>query len=403
MSGISRLKNPIFDKIGLNEWGQRDIIPNDFNSEIIETNQEFQPGTIDASKIKNLNVDTITVSPTGYIRSGKISFTDSTNSGYYLNNEGIYIGAASDTNYLKYTTATGVLDFKGNLISSTITGGTIAIGSSNNIFKADSNGIYLGNAAFASAPFSVDMAGALKATSATVTGAITTGSGSSLDAQYISSSNIINTLTMGSAGTTGYIQSYGWNGSANGFQLKGGTSPALTIIGGTITGGTIQTSSSSNTGVKMTTGGFTAYGTDILTFRDGSGNLRGYMGADSNNVYLIGASGKDVKIGSYQNIYLDAAAGASVLPARANTDLGSSDSANRWRSIYLNGIIYFSGTTANIQYSSSRIQTSSDTQVNGTLYCTGAGEFGTARIKVGAYDFYPTTGAYDASKYYLRS
>ena len=41
--------------------------------------------------------------------------------------------------------------------------GSIAIGSGNNIFKADSNGIYLGNATFAFAPFSVSMAGKIKA------------------------------------------------------------------------------------------------------------------------------------------------------------------------------------------------------------------------------------------------
>ena len=47
-------------------------------------------------------------------------------------------------------------------------GGAVSIGSSNDIFKADSNGIYLGNATFASAPFSVTMAGAMTATSATL-------------------------------------------------------------------------------------------------------------------------------------------------------------------------------------------------------------------------------------------
>lgn len=46
--------------------------------------------------------------------------------------------------------------------------GDVSIGSGNAIFKADSNGIYLGNATFASAPFSVDPAGALKATNANI-------------------------------------------------------------------------------------------------------------------------------------------------------------------------------------------------------------------------------------------
>ena len=69
---------------------------------LIETNQQFGTGTIPSSKIKNLKVDTITITPTGYIKLGKDSFTDSTNAGYYFSAEGIYIGSATDTNYLKY-------------------------------------------------------------------------------------------------------------------------------------------------------------------------------------------------------------------------------------------------------------------------------------------------------------
>jgi len=55
-----------------------------------------------------------------------------------------------------------------SLSSPAITGGTIAIGSGNSIFKADSNGIYLGNATFASAPFRVNMSGALTSSSGAI-------------------------------------------------------------------------------------------------------------------------------------------------------------------------------------------------------------------------------------------
>jgi hypothetical protein len=48
--------------------------------------------------------------------------------------------------------------------------GSLAIGSGDTIFKADTNGIYLGNASFASAPFSVTPAGILKATAGTIGG-----------------------------------------------------------------------------------------------------------------------------------------------------------------------------------------------------------------------------------------
>ena len=57
----------------------------------------------------------------GTIRSGKTSFTDSANAGYYLGSEGLYVGSATDTTKLKYTLSTGAFDFIGT-ISSRATG-----------------------------------------------------------------------------------------------------------------------------------------------------------------------------------------------------------------------------------------------------------------------------------------
>ncbi|MEK5398436.1 hypothetical protein [Paenibacillus sp. FSL E2-0190] len=56
--------------------------------------------------------------------------------------------------------------------SPSIFGGTISIGSGNNVLKADSNGVYLGNATFASAPFKVTMDGRLTALDGTFKGII---------------------------------------------------------------------------------------------------------------------------------------------------------------------------------------------------------------------------------------
>ncbi len=58
--------------------------------------------------------------------------------------------------------------------------------------------------------------------------------------------SILSTLTMGSASTDGYIQSYGWNGTANGYQIKGGATPSVNLVGGIITGGKIQTAINGN-------------------------------------------------------------------------------------------------------------------------------------------------------------
>ena len=55
--------------------------------------------------------------------------------------------------------------FNANFIQTgQLNGINMAIGSNNSVFKADSNGIYLGHATFSSAPFSVNMSGFLKAT-----------------------------------------------------------------------------------------------------------------------------------------------------------------------------------------------------------------------------------------------
>jgi len=63
-----------------------------------------------------------------------------------------------------------------NLITTSATiGNDITIGSGTSIFKADSNGIYLGNATFSSAPFRVTPAGALTASAATISGSIKSG------------------------------------------------------------------------------------------------------------------------------------------------------------------------------------------------------------------------------------
>lgn len=53
----------------------------------------------------------------------------------------------------------------------------IKVGAGDTLFASDLNGIWLGNALFASAPFRVSMAGALVATSATITGTITATAG----------------------------------------------------------------------------------------------------------------------------------------------------------------------------------------------------------------------------------
>ena len=82
----------------------------------------------------------------------------------------------------------------GTITAGSIDGVTIKIGSGESVFKADTNGIYLGNETFANAEFRVSPSGAVTATSATISGDITATSGS------LSSLAVSGALTVGTSG-----------------------------------------------------------------------------------------------------------------------------------------------------------------------------------------------------------
>lgn len=90
----------------------------------------------------------------------------------------------SNTKYLHFDGTniifTGNLSAAGGTFTGELSGGTISIGSGNSIFKADINGIYLGNSTFASAPFSVSPSGALTAVGANISGNLVITGGSTL-------------------------------------------------------------------------------------------------------------------------------------------------------------------------------------------------------------------------------
>jgi len=104
--------------------------------------------------------------------------------------------------------------------------GDITIGSGENVFKADSQGIYLGSATFANAPFSVSMAGALKSESGEI-------GGWTIGATTLSTTN----LTIDSANEK--IESDNYLAGSSGFTIGSDLIEAQNIISrGTIRGST---------------------------------------------------------------------------------------------------------------------------------------------------------------------
>ena len=93
------------------------------------------------------------------------------NNVFKADSNGIYLGNALFASAPFRVTMTGAATASNLTIEGgTITGVTISIGTGNNVFKVDSNGVWLGHADYASAPFKVSMAGAAEATNLTVTG-----------------------------------------------------------------------------------------------------------------------------------------------------------------------------------------------------------------------------------------
>lgn len=102
------------------------------------------------------------------IGSGNSVFKADLN-GIYLGNEAFSLAPFRvDLNGNAYMRSAHIVD--SFITEGAIVGATLKIGSGNSVFKADYNGIYLGNEDFNLAPFSVDLNGNLKASKALLTG-----------------------------------------------------------------------------------------------------------------------------------------------------------------------------------------------------------------------------------------
>lgn len=86
------------------------------------------------------------------------------------------LNATGDSTISGWTIGSSSISKGTTILSSSGTNGFIQIGSSTSFFKASSDGLQLGDETFGSAPFRVTPAGALTATSATITGDIQSGS-----------------------------------------------------------------------------------------------------------------------------------------------------------------------------------------------------------------------------------
>jgi cytoskeletal protein CcmA (bactofilin family) len=133
-------------------------------------------------------------------------------------------------------TFSGNLSAAGGTFSGELSGGTISIGSGNSIFKADSNGIYLGNSTFSSAPFRVTPQGGLVASNANITGTINATSGTFSGSLNAATGTFAGDLSAAGGTFSGDLSAAGGTFSGD-LSAAGGTfSGDLSAAGGTFTG-----------------------------------------------------------------------------------------------------------------------------------------------------------------------
>lgn len=267
--------------------------------------------TVTNLTVANLDVDDLSAisANLGTITAGSMTGVDiaigSGNSIFKADSNGIYLGNATFGSAPFRVTPGG---------SATATDLSISNGTGNSVFKADSNGIYLGNATFASAPFRVNMSGAVTASSmtltsptitsptissATITGS-TVGSGSSYTGNQIAESYIAD-LSAGKI-TSGYISANRIDsGTITADMLDVATLSAISANLGTVTAGTL-------TGMTINSADFNIGGSY-------SGGINVYSGAEIN--FFVGSTqygilqigGNRFDVTSYKDLYLSSGSG----------------------------------------------------------------------------------------------
>ena len=252
------------------------------------------------------------------------------NVGAFLGSDGTSgkLSLKSSTNSLLWDGASLTINGAGTFTGA-LSGGTISIGSGNAIFKADADGIYLGHATFASAPFSVTPAGVLKSTSGTI-GGWTLGASSLTggDATLASSGNITlgtsNDVIRLSADDTTYRL---WIGhataasapfrvtkagvlTASGVSISG----AITATSGTFTGAVFASSGNFTGTVNASGGSFTG----TITAADGT-----IGGWTIGPTALTSTGGKIIMDSSAKSITVLGSTGSPSVMINGNSTFGS--------------------------------------------------------------------------------
>lgn len=354
------------------------------------TDADINDGAVVISKLAS---DVLTVgnlkagdiNATSFIRAGtsgsaRVELASSTVGGVL---PGLTVYASDGTQLLR-APLTGGLTINGG---GTFTG-DLSAGSGNSIFKADSNGIYLGNASYSSAPFSVSRSGVIKAESGTI-------GGWTLGTTFLQGNNLKldnNQIVVGATSSSyldispSSITHRNANGTASGiFTLTLGSSPQLSMSG------TISLNASSTiagTAASTVTSGAAAGASALQPNGTLTGNVSGTVGGVAVGTVTSGAAsgasavqpGNGVTVNSTTKVIneiLMNSGGISISTASSGTRMQLNNSGlqlfnGTTRTVFLDGATgnaTFTGTITGSSITGSSLTVSGTTvttSINGT-------------------------------------
>jgi len=244
---------------------------------------------------------------------------------------------------LNVTELSAIVANLGTITAGSMTGVTLSIGTGDNIFKATADGISLGDAVFGSAPFRVNMAGDLVASSVTLTNA-DVGSGSAWTGNKIANAYIgdlnADRITAGDIDTARIQTNVLSALQAEIANLSAINVDAGAITAGTITGVTVRTasggarfqisgskgSSYASSGAELTRldgGGLSLAGSggNIIRFYSSmDGTLYGQAGYDSSlGLYIASNNAKDTVIYGVKDAFLIANTGNAYVSSNSGS------------------------------------------------------------------------------------
>lgn len=236
---------------------------------------------------------------------------------------------------------------------------------------ATSQGIYAGNAVFSSAPFSVDLAGNLKATSATISGSITATTGTiggfSITSNTITATNL--TFTSGGSNVANVLvgtgsTAAGLNSAASGTDIAiwaGSNYAGITGAPFRVTaGGAVSASNMTITGGSLTIGAnFSVTSSGVLTAS--SATISGSITATSGQIggFTIGST----TVSATNLILTSGAANTANIQVGTGSNLAGMNSANSGTDI-----TFWAGDTF-----ANRATAPFNVQANGNLTVSGSG------------------------------